>query len=255
MKFARPGRGLALWLAGFVMGAIATSVAWPTLHQRHPVLLLDVPADDWKNRATLPRLTGHSIEPLCDLDLFEKVQSFDETSYVWKMKRQEPVFRPPLQFEEDAIAIARNWLTRHFGPSQPEVEIRFSSVIRQGKAPHWYQGHTVSFDCFFHGIKLDGQFILVHLTGDKVTGLNGVPMTYEIVPGSDQKILSLDEARVAGSEIFKKRGYPEKVWMGYAKYGELELQYLGSEPVWILDPQQESLHSINAHTGQYFFND
>ena len=126
MKIARPGRGLALWLAGFAVGAIVAAGVWLTLHQRQPYFLLVAPSDDWHNRATLPRLIGHPIEPLCDLDLFEKEKSYDETSYAWKMKRQEPVFRPPLRYEEDAIAIARNWLTRHFGTSSPRS--RFDSV-------------------------------------------------------------------------------------------------------------------------------
>lgn len=153
-------------------------------------------AESVNKGSILPKLRARQIHPVRDIEIFSHIRNSSSFDY-----RQGKDWTMPLQnfdTEEEAVSLARNFISEHFGPLMVELQVRNIECIASGenKASRSNQTkYSISFDCYYKGYLLPAYFALVCIHGKQVFSANINLPEIEVIEGTERPIITMDEAR------------------------------------------------------------
>jgi len=224
--------------------------------------------EDWSLRSSLPKVRVIPLHPTTEIKSYKK----SSDSNVYEYTALAVASSKPFKTDDEAEALAKDFLSKHF-PSIP-LDLKTSRIFRSASGERRPtnkadQGHSIAFKVYWHGIEIDDCFVQVQLKGRKISLVKFELGTPEIVPNSDRKLISRQEAiRLWQETVVKHFKAPEGiipklvtlafVWSGPDNDFDRDEKKVGNilTPNWRIKVSEHSEELlVDAYTGKVWRND
>jgi len=156
--------------------------------------------ENWTRNTSLPKIQVIAASPTANTRSFESENGYLGTTF--RYKAVPTIASEPFESDAKAVSFALKFLKAHFGPTQFKFKtdrIQRSSSGRKTPLSDSDRGHTIVFDAYWHGIKIDGFYAIIYINGTTVKDATVQLGQARILPGSLNKLISKESAPLNGA--------------------------------------------------------